>query len=403
MAGRSASRSRSGGSLGSRIYDVTSGIPNSTSGTVGTDYVAVCEFTYLVGSGYASTSTYGEGCNHGAVSWYESFPVSTFDLGTATGVNTVEMLPTGSGYLVLPGASNWFTPTSTNLGLADDALSGPQSLPFTFNYPGGSTNSIIIESNGNVWLQPPTHTSLFCSTSPGALLTRGPVISAFYDDLDPTSTGGGTINFDVDPSGQAVYCTWTAVPIWTTTPPSPRPTNTFQVAIYSSGIVDLRYQQMDSTGSWTTTLTGFSPGTNSTDPGPRDISAAMPFITTADSRPLALRGIGRPIMGSTNFALQVNDIPATSLLGAVSLGFAQYSAGVPLASIGMPDCFLYASTDALLVTPFASSPTSLVLPIPNNAALTGLRVYAQAGAFDASANPLGILASNGVAMILDVQ
>lgn len=373
------------------------------SGGVFTPRIVNTSIRYSVTPGYATAAPYGLGCNARTVSFYESFPAGACDLGSASGTNVVQMIPTGTGYIVNQGAANWFTPTSAPLAILDDALSASLSLPFSFPYPGGSTNSIIIESNGNVWLQPPTHASLICDTSPAALLNRGPVLSAFYDDLDPSTAGGGSVSFDVDPNSQAVYCTWDSVPIYIAAPPTPRPTNTFQVALFSSGMVELRYRQLDSTGSWTSTLVGFSPGTGNRDGGARDISASMPFITAPDLAPLGLAAIGRPILGNAGFGMSITDIPASSPIGALLLGFTQFNPGIPLAVVGMPGCSQYTSVDGKVITPFLGTPTAVNFGIPNLPVLTGLHAYSQALAFDPAANALGLLVSNGVDLKIDVQ
>ncbi len=373
-----------------------------TAGGSAANYGIITEFTYVPPQGYARASTYGQGCYFDAISWYESFPVGTFDLGSATSTNSIMVIPTGTGWFVAPVGSPWVPPVSANLGLADDSVTPPISLPFTFPYPGGSTTAIQIESNGNVWLQAPTHASFICNTSPGALLSRGPVISAFYDDLDPSATGGGSVHYDVDPSGQIVYITWVGVPIWLASPPPSRPTNTFQVALYSSGQVELRYQGMDSTGSWTSTLTGMSPGMANLNPGNRDISAAMPFLTRPDSLPLAMAPVGRPVVGSTTFGLRIGNIQPQSLLGALVLSLGQFNPGLSLQGLGMPDCYQYVGSDAVIIVPFAGSSATVPMNVPNNPVLAGLRLYGQAVSFLPGINPLGMVSSNGVAMQVDL-
>ena len=75
---------------------------------------------------------------------------------------------------VLVGAVGAHVRAAPDRQLGDDALSAPIPLPFTFDYPGGSTNSILVESNGNVWLQPPAHANLLVNPGPGPLLSRLP-------------------------------------------------------------------------------------------------------------------------------------------------------------------------------------------------------------------------------------
>ena len=53
---------------------------------------------------------------------------------------------------MLPAASQWYTPTSANLGLGDDTVSAPLPLGFAFPYPGGTTTDVQMSSNGFVRL-----------------------------------------------------------------------------------------------------------------------------------------------------------------------------------------------------------------------------------------------------------
>jgi hypothetical protein len=103
---------------------------------VGLNYGLVTEFTF---SGFAYTANYGTGCySAGRASFYQTFPNGTFSLSN----NAIQMLPTGTGYVVTPGSNTWWTPVGTNLGLTDDSVSAALPLGFTFSYPGGSTTNL---------------------------------------------------------------------------------------------------------------------------------------------------------------------------------------------------------------------------------------------------------------------
>ena len=67
------------------------------------------------------------------------------------------MMPAGGGYFVSGGSNNFFTPVAPNLGLTDDSVSAAQTMPFTFAFPGGSTNQLWISSNGYIWLAASTN------------------------------------------------------------------------------------------------------------------------------------------------------------------------------------------------------------------------------------------------------
>lgn len=371
-------------------------VPGNATGGL-SDFAAAMRIDYTVPPGVARDIRYGVGCYDNHVSFYETFLPGVFDLAGSPGVvNSILLTPnTGGGYTVTPGSNAWFTPTSANLGLGDDALSAPQPLAFTFSYPGGSTNALIIESNGNVWLGTPTHTSFVAATDPASLLSRGPVISALYSDFDPSATGFGTVHFDEDIANGVAYVTWLGLPNWIATPPPVRGTNTVQAAIYSTGQIELRYQEVDTSLSWTSTIVGFSPGANNRDPGNRDISATMPFSTATDLVGLTLAADTRPVLGRT-VNLETSAIPANSLLTVTLLSFSKFDPGLPLAAIGMPGCFQYAGLDVNQGLGFTNPTSSVPFVLPNNMLFAGIALRSQSAAFVPGVNALGALSSNGL-------
>ncbi len=68
-----------------------------------------------------------------------------------------------------------------------------------------------------------------------------------------------------------------------------------------------------------------------------------------------------------------------------------------LAGIGMPGCALRVAMDVLLPLQRSGGTGRLVLQVPNDPSLAGIQVFTQAFASDPTANPKGIVASNGVA------
>ncbi len=372
----------------------SSATPTAATGAL-SYFAAVMLFDYTIPAGVAHSDKYGTGCYDQKVSFYEQFPVGTFDLNGSVGVtNSYLFVPNlQGGYTMVTGSNQWFTHTAAPLGLGDDAVSTPQPLSFTFPYPGGSTNALVVESNGNVWLQQPTHGSYVCDTSPTALLSRGPVFSACYVDLDPSPAGGGTVTFEE--SGGVAYVTWQSVPIWLASPPSPRATNSFQVAIYNSGLVEFRYQEIDTTGSWTPCMVGFSPGMNNRNPGPRDLSASVGMSTATDLVGLTLNASSRPLIGSTA-TLQVSEIPPAGLgISILILSFTQVNPGIDLASFGMPGCPQYVGLDTTFL--LLGAPTaSMAVTMPASPAWVGQSAYAQVASMVPGVNALGMLSSNGL-------
>jgi hypothetical protein len=122
--------------------------------------------------------------------------------------------------------------------------------------------------------------------------------------------------------------------------------------------------------------------------------------TRPDQTPLALASIGRPVIGTT-FNLNTSNVPAGSNLVILALGSTEITAGTPLAGIGMPDCFQYTSLDASVVTIPTGSTASQPITVPNNPVLAGVVALSQSAALAIGANPLGLLASNGVRLSLN--
>jgi hypothetical protein len=336
-----------------------------------------------------SFTQYGVGCPAlTPVSFYEEFAGGAFDL-SGTGLRGV---PNGSnGWLLLPAASAIFTGFSNNLGLTDDSVAGPIALPFPFTHPGGTTNVICVSSNGFLWFAGGGSERAFSDHN--ILLADPPSLAALWTDLNPDIAGlGGGVFADPDPSGQAFYVTWRFIPEYN----QPATSNTFQIALFANGNFELRWP---SAGTVThQSVVGYSTGNGAPDPGPIDISAALPFNTGPGAAPLVLAAAAgsRPRLGST-FTLVTSPIPAGTSLGVLLLGFLQ--GAIDLAPIGMPGCTGYvdfrngASATTFFATPSASVPFGIA--VPNNNALVGFALFAQSATLSSGFNGLGVIASNG--------
>jgi hypothetical protein len=350
-------------------------------------------------AGFATATPYGTGCYDKAVSFYENFVGSnTFDLGSATSVNSIQMIPNGNGgYTVVPGGTTWWTPVGANLGLTDDSQSAALPMSFSFPYPGGSTSSIIVASNGVIGLTA-TGSTLSGYPTPAVFMTQGARLAPLWTDLDPGPTGAGTIVFDDDSPNGVVYVTWTGVAVWEATPSSPRFLNTFQVAMHSNGLVEYRYQSCSAPATaGLNTMTGFTPGGTARDPGNRDISATLPFTTSTDMNALALAASARPVLGASINLVTTNC--ATASVGANILSFTQHNPGLPLAGLGMPGCQQYVGLDAVSLFFPSGGTGSNSFSIPNNPAYAGMHVFSQSAAFVTGLNPLGVISSNGVDLL----
>lgn len=290
--------------------------------------VAIAAMALPLAAQQATFSTYGVGCNDATQSFYELFNGGAFDLsGTSTAPNGWTMVSTGTGYVVLPLIGSWHQQAGVNLGLTDDSVSALLPLGFTFPFPGGTATGIVVSSNGFIYLGA-TGSNGCCSGSNVGLLTGPPRIAPLWMDLNPSA--GGTITFDASPATQMAWVTYTNVPEFGNAVAS-----TFQIALWSSGQVDVLFQAcMNATHL---ALTGWSRGTNARDPGSIDLSASIPFVTSTDTLPLRLGSAQRPITGTT-MTLATTDIPAGSPLGSLLAGLTQVFPGQSLAALGMPGC-----------------------------------------------------------------
>ncbi|MCA8976394.1 MAG: hypothetical protein KDC98_16870, partial [Planctomycetes bacterium] len=297
------------------------------------------------------------------------------------------------GYAVLPTTSQWFTPTSATLGLGDDALSTAQPLGFTLNYPGGSTTDIHISSNGFV-LGQAGGAHQCCTGDPALLLAGLPRWSAVWCDLNPSA--GGSTHFDIDPTTQAAIVTFLNVPEY-----AQAATQTFQIAFFPSGVVEMRFQTCGILSH--TALTGWSPGNNSRDPGPTDLSAiTSPVITSPDKFPLWQEAGGRPTVG-TAVPLRTGPIPSTALLAAMVYGLNELSPPVNLAVVGMPGCLQYTSLDVVQLLVPAGGLATASFQVPGVNAFAGVEIKTQGAALVPGYTPAGAIVSNALRLTIDLQ
>jgi hypothetical protein len=335
---------------------------------------------------------YGAGCYNRTATFYELFPAATFDLSG----QTLTMLPAGGGYFVSAAPiSSFFTPVAASLGLTDDSLSAPITLPAVFAYPGGSTTSIIVHSNGQVFFgagavadYTPTVTNF---------LGRGPNVGV-WNDFNPSAVGSGNVHVDIDSVNSIAYVTWNGVYNFGTTL-----ANTWQVALYlagssSPGQVELRFQSLNNTSTLSmVAICGFTPGNGSLDPGSRDLSASVPFTTPPETRALAMSAGPAPTMGSPT-TWTVRNVPSSALFTAFVMNFAGLTPpGIDLGFLGAPGCNqLIALGGASTVLLFGQPTVSQTLTLPSGPSWVGFQVYAQGASFVPGANPLGVITSNGV-------
>jgi hypothetical protein len=349
---------------------------------VGTGYLVVDRPACTFGR----SSVYGFGCPKPAVA-YEYFDFANpIDLSNSA-IDFVA-LP-GGGYLALP-ATGFFTGYTNAISSGDDVVTGPFTLPFAYNFPGGNTTGIDISSNGFVWLSTGNFNPRCCYGDPYAFVADGPSIAGLWQDLNPSA--GGTIYYDVDPNNTEVHITWVGVPEFPAVG-----ANTFQITLRSDGSFRLSYQGVANQSH--DALVGFSQGFGVTDPGTRDFSQ-LPFSIGSGGTALELAAAvgSRPVLGQ-NFTMDINQISNGTVLGAMILGFGSFNPGIDLSPLGLTGCDQYVSLDASNFFPTFGNPSaSYVFGVPSSTAFAGFLLYAQAATVTPGINPTGVVVSNGLAM-----
>ena len=368
------------------------------------------------GTGCAQTETFGTGCYRGTTTFYETFAaLAGFDFaGSAGAAQVLHATRLPQGYLIANGTPTWFTPTGVpvldNAGvpaaMGDTNFSRPLNLPFVFPFPRGSTAVVHAASDG--YLNLGATTSNACDASPTAaeLLTQAPRLCPLWCNLQPatnvlTNPQSG-IYFDVDPGNQTVYVTWLDVADRSgSVPPAGSTSVNVQVALHASGDFEFRYRAIVPNVTTAAVLLGASKGIVdglvAIDPGSVDLSAALPLLTDGpDDRPL-VHTVGLPRIGTT-LQFAVSDVESVVPLAFLFFGDAAIDPGIPLASIGAPDCFAHTNanlTSATIPVSASAGTGAVSLPIPMSAALIGAQATSQAVAFTVK-NALGLATSNGV-------
>lgn len=374
-------------------------------------------FSYTISAGAAFMNTYGAGCYEESRAFWQDWTTNTFSLSN----HTIGMFNLGAQYAcsVSAGAPTWFTPTSASLvydpaatppaplpyaastsGSWDDAMTMPITLPWSFPYPGGTTNVIEINSNGLVNLQHDAGASLgFGYYSDLIRWSSMPAnFAVCYGDTDVsvnnTWTGGYGIYYDVDPSGQAVYVTFITQE-WS---PAIGPTQNFQLMMDVNGNVEYRYQTVNMNTAPAPILVGWTPGTGAVLGTAMDIANTPAFLTGLGSPATSLDMDARPVLGST-VNLITDGINSSSVAGFNLIGFGPLAAGIPLDVLGMPTCSAYMTTIAakiLFFTP-TNAAVSTPLTIPNIPALAGANLAAQTLlVVNPGVNAGNMLTSNGL-------
>ena len=71
-------------------------------------------------------------------------------------------------------------------------------------------------------------------------------------------------------------------------------------------------------------------------------------------------------------------------------------------ALGMPGCRQFVGLDFNVVFPVQGTSANFALAVPSNPLLAGVRVSTQSATFSTGFNSLGVLASNGLLLVLDL-
>ena len=381
---------------------------------------------YVLGPGpapVALANAYGVGCYDNAITYYEDFLASTFDMAGDQVTNVsggYQLIPNGvGGYVTAPGTGLWYgddgtgaaniegaaldaPPISASILAADDAVATIDLAAIAFtnlvNVPGGNggiETSLSVDSNGRASVDP----SLGTDFSPTAAeLCNGPQSwAAFWSDLSPNIQGG--VHWDVDAGSTAGYLTFSNVPDFGAA--AGIPGNNIQMAIFPGGLIDQRFGTVvQGLG----TLVGLSVGVGVTDPGSSDIyDSATGVVNITDlgafSAAPTLGASQRPIEGQ-NLDFIVGTIDSTVIFGAILASFVQDIPGTDLGFLGMPGCSAH-------IDPFVNSSLGLFFPAGANSVtqpfatpvppgFLGLEFYCQAGLLQPGANAQSVVVTNGL-------
>lgn len=351
--------------------------------------VHVLEFDCAPAPGAASAVAYGTGCPYQRATLFEQF-FGGFDLGGTNAVaNVTRFVRVAGGYAVSRATGAFVTSGQTAVPLTDES-GQTVALPFVFPFVGADgitrqTNSLEVTDNGYVWLDPATSAGSMSPPVASQFCSFGARIAPYWTNLDPAQ---GAILAGV--VGGSFVVTWDHV--WESGASGVVCT---QIVLHGNGDFDLVHGDMAGPLSLPA-IVGFTPGSALGSTG-QDLSQTLPLTTRPDADPLSLTAANRPVLGTTMQLVLANVPPATQL-GAVVISLTQASS--PLAAIGMNGCTQYVGLDVVHLLIGPGNGPAYGFAVPNDPGFVGLPLNYQAALFAAGFNPLGVIASNGVAAVL---
>jgi hypothetical protein len=340
------------------------------------------------GTTLASTTPYGTGCYRTSKAFYEHFASSqAFDLAGSA----MRLVRNGDYYVVQSGGTYVPpVPGFSTLALGDDTFV-TVNLSASFPYPGGTTNTLQVCSNGFVSAAPGNSNSSLPTAA--AWLSSAQPRWGSWHDYNPAAPGSGGVKYQR--IGSIAYVTWDGVYSYGSTAPS-----TWQLQFdLVTGDVTYAWQSMDNVSG--PHLVGYAHTAPNDDLGSMDLSSTLPggFRTGAyNLQPLTLMST-QPRLG-TSLVFTATEYPPLSVLGIQAISFLRHDPGLSLAGFGLAGCFQYCGTEVLSAVFPVGRQSTFATTIPANNAFLGLQINGQTWALSPGANDLGMIASNGVATVL---
>ena len=180
-------------------------------------------------------------------------------------------------------------------------------------------------------------------------------------------------------------------------------TNTFQVQFESNGNVHMIWQSMSQAGNgW---VVGWTPGGGPMDPGSIDLTSAIPAgfnLCASSASGITLSTNARPILGTTVQQITSGIQPGTAF-GLTMMSHTQSIPPVDLTPFGMAGCEAHLSSGTSVFWFSPSATVQVPLTVPNAPVLTGLPVVSQSFSYNPPMTTLGLIASNGIVMVVGPQ
>ncbi|MFM1871596.1 MAG: hypothetical protein RL398_1018, partial [Planctomycetota bacterium] len=341
----------------------------------------------------ATSQSYGDGCGAAAASFYELFAATTaVDLSNTA----FRMAFNGIGYNVGSNGAAFVAPGlgATNLGLGDDNETSI-TLSGAFPYPGGTTTTLNVASNGHISVASNGAAADYSPTSGEFLGWNNPTWAVWRDFIC-----NGNDNVYFEEVGGIAYVTWLNVVGYDGGSAGTTP-STFQFQFnLGNGNVDFVFQGLDTVSAsnygdqW---VVGFSSAGASIDPGSTDITTGLPVtLPGADTLALALSVNARPVIGTT-FTYSVDNVPGPAQVAFLCFNAGAIDQGTDLWFLGMTGCKKYVDPMGWAVVVLLGAPSiSYNFSLPNDPTLVGFPLDAQAFAPAPGVNAANFISSNAL-------